>query len=85
MLLPKDRVGYLDNAPKHRAKTPKHPLKGAGKGALRAFHYKAIIRKRFLVHSGLLVPTSVCIRCLEILRKFAKNGEYPLIKGLMIA
>ena len=59
MLLPKDRVGYLDDAPKHRAKAPKHPLKGAGKDALRAFHYKAVIRKRFLAHSGLLVPTSV--------------------------
>ena len=58
MLLLKDRVGYLDNAPKRRAKAPEHTLKSAGKGALRAFRYKAVIRKRFLAHSGLLVPTS---------------------------
>ena len=34
MLLLKDRVGYLDNALKRRAKAPKQPLKGA----LRAFY-----------------------------------------------
>ena len=53
MLLPKDRVGYLDNALEHRAKASKQPLKGA----LGAFHYKVVIRKRFLAYSGLLVGT----------------------------
>ena len=44
-----------DRVLKRRAKAPKLPLKGA----LRAFYYKVVIRKRFLACAGLYVQTSV--------------------------
>ena len=43
MSLPRDRLGYLEIALKHRATAPKQRLKGA----LRAIRYKVVIRKRF--------------------------------------
>ncbi len=45
------RMVYLDNTLKHRARAPKQPRKGA----LRAFRYKVVIRKRFLACLGLLM------------------------------
>ena len=50
-VLPKDRVGYLDNALKRRAKAPKLPLIGVP----RALYYKVVIRKRFWVQTSVLL------------------------------
>ena len=81
MLLPKDRVGYLDNALEHRAKASKQPLKGA----LGAFHYKVVIRKRFLAYLGPLVPTSV-VQVLVKIRpptasKYLSSVMVPVVNG----
>ncbi len=51
VLPPKDRVGGLDNALRHRVRVRKQPLKGA----LRAFCYKVVIRKCFLACSGTII------------------------------